>query len=160
MSETVSGQGDTIKNKQTRHIIRKLIFSNSNTLYNTLLGEGSIHHARIRMGLSGLNAQRKKYHFVTYNHCPLCGTRPEDSIHFLLRCPNLAIARNVLIGAISPIVVSKLPSLDLNPTSKSSYQKLNDLLLHGSDLLNRNENITIFNLVQQFITETKRFDIN
>ena len=38
-----------------------------NTSYSLFLaheGKGAINHSRIRMGLSGLNAQRKKYHFI------------------------------------------------------------------------------------------------
>ena len=41
-----------------------------------------IHQARIRMGLSGLNQHRKKYHFIHHSNCAFCNDRVEDAIHF------------------------------------------------------------------------------
>ncbi len=51
-------------------------------LYNTTLGQASVHHARMRMGLSGLNAHRRKYNFINDNTCPLCNTKAENIITF------------------------------------------------------------------------------
>ena len=65
---------------------------------------GSINIARLRMGLSGLTAHRKKYNFVPSNVCPYCGAKPEDVAHYLLSCPRFAIPRAALVGTIDVIV--------------------------------------------------------
>ena len=48
---------------------------------------GHIHLSRIRMGLSGLNAQRHKFHLIDFKSCEHCGARSENDSHFLLSCP-------------------------------------------------------------------------
>ena len=47
---------------------------------------GAINHSRIRMGLSGLNQQRKSYNFINDCSCQLCGNVCEDAMHYLLFC--------------------------------------------------------------------------
>ena len=38
-------------------------------LYNKISGQASVPHARMRMGLSALNAQKGKYNFINDNTC-------------------------------------------------------------------------------------------
>ena len=47
---------------------------------------GHIYFSRIRMGHSGLNTYRKKYHFIDHNTCPSCHSRSENEVHLLLKC--------------------------------------------------------------------------
>ncbi len=60
----------------------------ANELY--LLGNGGsvIHHGRIKMGLSALNGQRKRYGFTDDNKCVLWAARPKDEVHFSYLVPN------------------------------------------------------------------------
>ena len=41
-----------------------------------------VHLGRIRMGLSSLNAHRKKYKFITNSACLLCNAKSESATHF------------------------------------------------------------------------------
>ena len=44
--------------------LKLLMFSKQNLLFDIYTPKGSVHHSRMRMGLSGLNAHRKKYNFI------------------------------------------------------------------------------------------------
>jgi hypothetical protein len=114
----------------------------------------------MRMGLSRLNAYRNKYNFITYSNCPLCGLKPEDSIHYFLKCPYLAIPRQRLIEALEPLLVPHTPGITLIPTTRQEYKKLNDIFSNGSSELSLDINIEVFRLIHSFIIATKRFDID
>ena len=100
-------------------------------LFNTM---SSIHHARMRMGLSGLNTHRMNYNFIQFDHCPLCGNRPEDSVHFFLICPYLAIPRLTMMRSITNIVSTKLPHIHFYTRTRHSYEQITNILLYGSVL--------------------------
>jgi hypothetical protein len=89
--------------KQFKDALILLSSYKPNKLYDCFSSESSIHHARMRMGLSGLNAHRKKYNFIQHNFCPLCGMKNEDPIHFLLLCPYQAAPRAVMMREISAL---------------------------------------------------------
>ena len=40
----------------------------------------------MRMGLSGLNAHQKHYHFIDNSTCLKCHAKKEDPMHYLLQC--------------------------------------------------------------------------
>lgn len=130
-----------------------------NKLYDIYTPGASVHHSRMRMGLSGLNADRKKYNFIDHNFCPLCGLKPEDSIHFLLKCPNFAMQRNTLMGTISNILLRYFPDMNLYPHTRTAFRRLNSILLLGSDTLSFDDNVLVFKAVHAYICDTKRFDI-
>ena len=71
-----------IRQSNSIHVFKKSIkdiyFYKGNSLYNYGIGIGAVNHARLRMGLSGLNAHRKKYNFIHNNDCPYCGQKPEN----------------------------------------------------------------------------------
>ncbi len=74
---------DTIKNFKTS--MGNIVFKyRPNELYLLGNGDSVIHHGRIRMGLSALNGQRKRYGFVCDNKCVFCAARPEDEVHFYI----------------------------------------------------------------------------
>jgi ribonuclease P/MRP protein subunit RPP40 len=64
--------------------IKEATFYIPNKLFDIFTPKSSVHHARMRMGLSALNAHRRKYNFITYNNCPLCGEKPDDVTHTTL----------------------------------------------------------------------------
>ena len=60
----------------------------SNVLYKPYLwgfDKEFIQLSRLRMGLSGLNCHRKKYHFINSGECPKCNFKKEDTIPFLFQ---------------------------------------------------------------------------
>ncbi len=78
--------------------------------YNKTTGEGSIHHARMIMGLNSHNAHRCKY-FIPSGRCLLCQQRPGDTTHFLSHFPALATP------------VSLAPTcMQIHPAFRTMYQ--------------------------------------
>ena len=131
-----------------------------NKLFTYFSSKSSTQHSRMRMGLSALNAQRRAYNFIQHDSCPLCGFRPEDTVHFFLTCPKLAILRQTMMRDISNIFTEKLPFLNVHADSRRIRTDICEILLNGSSRLLFEENVTIFKAVIDFIGETKRFDIN
>ena len=68
-----------------------------------------------------------------------CGTPYEDSIHYLMECPLYQKERYCLFR-------------NLRETHKNI-----ETLLFGNDAININKNSIIFNKVQAYIRQTKRF---
>ena len=136
--------------------MKKHLFCKRNDLLNFGNGKGATNHARIRMGLSGLNAHRKKYNFIAFNDCPLCGIKPENEDHFFLKCADLVIHRTVLMGTITPLTNS-LPSITIPPVTKLQRKNLLELLINGSYLLSSDQNEVLFSAVHEFITKSNRF---
>ena len=146
--------------KEFKRKLKNLLFYQSNKLYDIHTDKGSVHHARMRMGLSGLNAHRKKYNFINFANCPLCGRRPENTEHFFFSCPYLAAPRTVLLGDIRQIFTTRLPAIKLNPTTRNDFHELNSIFLCGSNALSFDENVLLFKAIHMFICTSKRFDSN
>ena len=100
----------------------------------------SVHHARMRMGCSKLNADLCfKLHVHPTPACE-CGHPCETANHYFLECPLYEDVRTVLleeIEAICPVTM--------------------DCILQGCDNLNFDLNTSIFNSVHKFIKNTNRF---
>ena len=62
------------------------------------------HLSRLRMGLSGLNAHRKHYHFIDHSSCPNCHYKIEDTVHYLLRCPSYAAQRAEMLADLTQFI--------------------------------------------------------
>jgi hypothetical protein len=124
-------------------------------LYSKFNGVKAINHTRIRLGLSGLKAQRHDYHHVLFPTCDYCGARKEDAMHFLLQCATFANMRIVLINKIMVLYMSKNIVLDLRRTLVQ--KELVNSLLKGDVRLSEGENTHLFMIVQEFILATKRF---
>ena len=131
-----------------------------NKLYDVFTPNASVHHSRMRMGLSALNSHRKKFNFIEHNKCPLCACKPEDPTHFFLKCPYLAIHRTGLLGVVSALTHQKIPGLNVVPITKRDYKILNDIVLYGSLDLSYEENVKLFKAVHEFICDSKRFNKN
>ena len=138
--------------------LKKLYFYEDHKLYNVGSGYGHINHARMRMGLSGLNAHRKKYNYIDCNEYPKYDSRPENDIHFYLQCPAYANQRTILVGTLQHIILSNVNlNINIDPRSKAELTKLNALLLYGDTNLSDDDNITLFKAVHKYIVDTKRF---
>ena len=119
-------------------------------------GKGALNHARLRMGLSALNAHRKKYNFISFNDCPKCGQKPENEVHYLLKCPDLVAHRAVLMGTISPLLERRV-EISLPPITHAEQTKLVSILLYGSPDLSVEDNKVLFESVRAFIEQSNRF---
>ena len=101
----------------------------------------SIHHARLRLGCSGLKGHLHfNLHVEDDPDCMLCGMEIENSAHYFLRCRYHQEYRNVLFEAISLLTE---PSLQV--------------ILYGDSNLTLQNNIDIALSVQNFIKTSNRF---
>ena len=112
---------------------------------------GNILHARLRMGLSHLNAHKFKMQNSTLDDpsCE-CGHRCEDTKHFVLNCPLYHHLRTDLLLETS-LTIPNFLHLD------QAHQLR--IYLKGENLT-PNEQAIIANIFQKFILQTKRFSGN
>jgi hypothetical protein len=112
----------------------------------------------MRMDLSGLNAQRRYYNFIDHDLCPSCNQGPEDTFDFFLDCPVLAFPRAVMLRDISKIFDQNLLNIDVFSKSRNARNKINEVLLYGSDKLSFEKNGLVFEAVHAFIGTSQHFD--
>ena len=111
--------------------------------------------ARLRMGLSGLNAHRKKYHFIQHADCLFCSHKKEDTIHFLLECPRHTVARTAMLSSLTNFLPTQYRNL-INSDTKGKKKEFCNILTFGT-LRNEEVDIKIFTAVSVFISKTGRF---
>ena len=100
-----------------------------------------IHHARIRNKCSNLNHDLFNNHLRDSQQC-MCGYQCEDAEHFFFRCQLYTNQRLQLF------------------TNTRQYHPLScQKLLFGIDNLSDEENSDLFKNVQQYIKQTRRFEI-
>jgi hypothetical protein len=109
----------------------------------------------MRLGLSGLKAQRHEYNHVPRPTCDYCGARKDDAMHYFLQCAPFATMRVALLRDISALYRSKHIAHDLTRTIVK--KELVNCLLKGDNRLNDRENIELFRIVQQYISTSKIF---
>jgi hypothetical protein len=124
-------------------------------LYCKFNGSRAKNHARMRMGLSGLKAQRHSYNHVTRPTCDYCGAKKEDDMHFFLQCPTFAVARTTLLNGITILYQSQNIVLDLSRTLVK--KELTSSLLRGDARFNEELNTELFKLAENYIHSSKRF---
>ena len=130
-----------------------------NTSYSLLLmhdGKGAINQSRIRMGLSALNSQRKKYHFIDDSKCNNCKAKSESPMHFMLCCPAYVAHRQQMIHELTqcaPHVMQELSNFENDNKQRSD---LVHVLLNGTG--NTEVDDLIFLSVQSYIERTERFN--
>lgn len=84
--------------------------------------------------------------------------KPEDECHYLFECPNFATHRTGLVGTIAGIVRNVDDfAFNICPVTKLDYDGLTSLALFGNSHPNDDNNNVIFDAVQQYIIQTKRF---
>jgi len=130
--------------------LRKVLFLPRIKHYNLEKGPSSIHHTRMRLGLSHLRQQLHSCNIVDSPHClnPTCIEIPETPQHYFLECPQFAAGRHRLLQVLEPIA----GRLGLH-----THTHLTKLILYGQNELTIRENQELFRNVQYFITTTSRF---
>jgi len=124
-------------------------------LYLAEYGNGAVNHSRIRMGLSGLNAHRKKYNFILNSVCPFCNYRREDAKHFLLICPTFAAPRQQMLDDLARDIPDTVHIYINYPNQNNLAQGFQKLLISGTKNINIDK--MLFKHVQKFISATNRF---
>ena len=111
--------------------------------------EGIKRIFQLRVGLSPLKAHKMSHNFndVESDIC-ICGNGKEDTIHFLLLCPNFTVYRTSLVANISRILVN---FTDL------SIQDQVAVLLYGFHGLSVSQNSQILCETIHFIFSSQRF---
>jgi hypothetical protein len=148
-----------IKNSQSlnsfKYNLKKAKCPLKNKLYSKFNGSKAINHTRLRLGLSGLKDHRHDYNHVPTSTCDFCGSRKDDSLHFLLKCKAFSPMRRTLLHKVSRLYMSINIHRDL---SRTLVQKeLVEKLLNGDPRLSEPQNIELFNMVQDYIGDSKRF---
>ena len=100
-----------------------------------------IHHTRLRTNCSSLNQHLHSKNIIGDPLCA-CG-RVETTNHFLLECPQYIQARRDMITTLSTFCIPSLNNL-----------------LYGVTTLNNHHNKLIFQSVQKFISDSKRFKLD
>ena len=103
----------------------------------------SVMHTRLRNGCSNLNNDLFLNKLKPNASCDQCGHVREDAEHYFMQCPSFTNERLRLFRA----------TRNLHPLSVNA-------LLKGKDGRSIEDNIFIFNQVQIYIKDTKRFDRN
>ena len=118
-------------------------------------GNGAVNHSRMRMGLSALNAQRKRYNFIATSTCDYCNHKNENVRHFLLYCPAFAAQRQVMLDDIMGRGLEPVQPLLNYQNMPKLASNLTRVLLHGTedDQIDK----LLFNIVQTFICSSNRF---
>ena len=117
-------------------------------LYRFYISRASVHHCRLRLGLSALNSQRFQYGFISNMSCDSCNYAREDVRHYIFFCPAFAAQRQALIEGLTALL----------PTAvMQNKQSLLNILLYGSDNFPEDTNCNIFSLLQAYISSSKRF---
>ena len=148
-----------IKNAETESILKSKLMriygNSSNALFLYGDGKGAINQSRIRMGLSALNSQRKKYHFIPDGTCPNCDARSEDAMHFLLVCPAYTVQRQQLFQELNHNVPQVIHPLSNFTADKKVANMLTRILINGTG--NAASDQSIFKSVHIFIETSQRF---
>ena len=98
----------------------------------------------MRMGLSALNAQRRRYNLIPFRHCLLCQAKQEDPKHFFLHCPYLSEQRKILLTGVSLLLAPGTYPYLLPQLDEDYYTKI---LLCGSDEYSKETNSKLFIVV-------------
>jgi hypothetical protein len=145
-SETV----DAFKDKLTTH----LKFSRAYKPYLHSPNRHFIQIGRMRMGLSALNAHRRKYHFINNSSCDFCPNNPEDISHYLLQCPRYTAARTTMLNSLVTILPQNYQNL-IHAHTKHKLSELAHVLTQG--IQKSEHDLQIFQAVASFIEASGRF---
>jgi ribonuclease P/MRP protein subunit RPP40 len=114
-----------------------------NPYYRTHKGKGGVWLARIRMGLSALNAQRFSYNLIESPYCD-CGQISETPIHYLWDCHSYAQMRLEMVEEIR------------NETNiQATRENIMDIVVHGK--VEKNYYRKIYDIITSYIAKTGRF---
>jgi hypothetical protein len=126
-----------------------------NKLYPRFNGSWAVNHTRMRLGLSGLMAQRHDYNHVPRPTCEYCGARKDDAMHYLLQC---RVYNQMRVNFLERVFeIYRLRNINLDMTRTIVQKQLVHSLLNGDPRLDTGENVQLFEAVQSYIGATKRF---
>ena len=129
-----------------------LIKPNCRSIFNLHDPEGVKHIYQLRVGLSPLNHHKKNHNFkdTPIDICR-CGNGIESTEHFLLNCLLYTNARKGFFTSINSLT-TKIQKFE----SMTGLEKT-QILLYGSDCLNRIQNQCILKALIKYIRLTERF---
>lgn len=124
--------------------IKNMYYKKPNKLFNHGKRQVNILHCQIRNNASNLNFDLH-CHFLRDNAtCDMCGHPTENAFHFFFECVKFSQQRFTLIESINEMHLEIPISLKM--------------LLSGNEILKFKDNVKIFEYVQKYILDCKRFD--
>ena len=114
----------------------------------------NICHTQLRFGCSTLNAHLHNSNIIPDASCSCLHTR-EDTIHFFLYCPLFPHQRARMLGAVCRLLA---PGVNPNLLVHVAGDILVNIFLNGSEDLSDDDNLSVFESVQHFIVESRRFN--
>ncbi len=142
-----AGSIDSFKARYKREYLRS-----PNPLFKLDFNNGNIHHTCLRLGLSHLRAHLFSHNLIDNPVCQFCNLEPEDTDHYILRCPTYNNVRVRYLMEIANL---------LHPTYIASLddEKLVNIFLYGDNELNFETNKQLILMAQAFLVDSKRFDV-
>ena len=126
-------------------------------LYLSEDGNGAVNHSRIRMGLSGLNAQRRKYNFIDSSKCDNCNDKSETPKHYFLFCSAFAAQRRDMLYEMEATIPQTVQPYMQYLLNKKMSDNFTNILIYGTK--NVDTDSLLFKIVQTFIMKTNRFNV-
>jgi hypothetical protein len=142
---------ETFKDNQKKGCPYKI-----NKLYHQYPSKAVINQTRMRLGLSGISAQRFDYNHIDNPKCPLCPARCEDLAHYFLTCPAHAAHRDEFMRETCHILHS-IENFEIEFRSQRFRNLFINIILKGTSLLSEIDNKRIFEITQRYITNSQRF---
>ena len=139
-----------IKNSKSLGIFKHQLSKNKNKLdllhqLPNCNGHGSVHHCRLRLGLSAPKFQRFSYNLLPDTRCLSCGSGPEDPSQYFLLCPTYSAPRNELLRNLATILPVDLIT---------NKEKLLQTILFGCK-----SNADVCPMIYKYISQTRRFQL-
>ena len=131
--------------------ILKIIRPVKKSFFNIQNTDGIRWIFQLRVGLSPLKSHKISHNFqdTTDDLCG-CSLNAETTLHFLLKCPNYNIQRNILFQIVNPI-------LTLYNLNNINDVELVRVLLYGDIKFKFHENQSLLKETINFIDKTLRF---
>jgi len=118
-------------------------------LYSTSYGHCSRFHTQIRLGLSKLRTHLFSHSIISEPYCINCQQHANETpLHYFLQCQAFAAQRvEMLRGLRDSMAPEQLPQ----------NRKLLQFIIHGNPDTTIEMNRKIFQLIHQYLSNTKRF---
>jgi hypothetical protein len=135
--------------------LKKSTGKKPNKLYHHSNSVAAINQSRMRMGLSGLSAQRFEYNHIADPKCLTCGAQTESPLHYFLLCPTFQVPRQPFLIEICDVLNRNQIGIDFLNIHFRNY--LINTCLMGDPNLDYPSNLEIFNKTQTYIKDSHRF---
>ena len=150
-----NGLSSLIKNSSSPNIFKSRYMSffhvNANSIFGIHNSTGIKLLTRLRVGLSHLREHKYNHNFIDTSNpfCSCDGKSIESTEHYLLRCPNHTLYRDVLF--------ENLNNIDYNFHFESDYKYV-QVLLYGNNTCDGFINRKILESTIEFLINSSRFD--